>query len=140
MAYLWLIILALSCTSFIVFKDKIFLILFLSSFATILSINLVTNIYVPTLTFIISFLGLYYFLIHIKKQSLFNLNLPNLEDLIGFEAQVVEKIEVDSTNYGTIKLNGDFWYAKNTSNTPFQKGDTVRVVCIKGLFAYVKPI
>jgi membrane protein implicated in regulation of membrane protease activity len=63
----------------------------------------------------------------------------NVQALAGRCGLVTEAIESD-VQPGRIQLDGDSWRARSVSGGPVAEGQTVRVVKVEGVTAYVEPM
>ncbi|OOO00136.1 MAG: hypothetical protein ATN35_08975 [Epulopiscium sp. Nele67-Bin004] len=124
---------------FFLYKDKIFFLLTISSLCTSVSCIITDNYFLQLVVMIISCSFLIWYCISVKQIKLFRKIKPvSLHNLIGKPAEVIEYIGNDSEQFGTVKLNGDIWFAKSITEDTFAQGSQVLVVGIKGLFVYVQ--
>jgi membrane protein implicated in regulation of membrane protease activity len=62
----------------------------------------------------------------------------NAEGMVGQECVVLEPISIEKGGY--VKLYGDHWPARTTSQRTFQKGDRVVITKVEGNKVFVEPL
>jgi len=65
----------------------------------------------------------------------------NVDDIVGKEALVIERVDNKAGTAGVVKVNGDMWRATSfDDNVTFEKGAIVRIEGVEGAHVVIKPI